>query len=150
MEKTPRKSIFSEIKAPALPRAGSSSHIHTNGESKVKAADPEKEVLGFFLDNGSRDPGDTQEFATSKSINVAQFWGRNFTLDFSVLPEKGCWSWRSQFFPIPGTTGEPGSPLQHRFPQTGDVKSPLGEICKVEKPEMRFFSNRKEGFGADP
>lgn len=47
LEKTPRKLIFSEIKALVLPRAGRSSNIHMDGESKVKAAEAKKEVVGF-------------------------------------------------------------------------------------------------------
>lgn len=79
----------------------------------------------------------------NKSINVAQFGGRNFTPDLSVLPER-CWSWRSQLFLIPGIGGEPGSPFQHKLPQTG------GETCKIERPEMRFFQKKKKkGFGFD-
>lgn len=142
-KKTQRKPIFSEIKAPVLPRAGSSSNIPMDGESKVKAADLEKGVAGFGLENGSGDPGDTQSFVTSKSIKVALFWGRIFTPDCSVLPKRRCWSWRSQLFPIPGIRGEPGSPFQHKFLQTGHAKSTLGETCKIERPETGFFRKKR-------
>lgn len=89
-EKTPRnpkKPIFSEIKALVPPRAGSSSNIHMDGESKVKAADANK-MVGFLLGNGSRDPGDTQKVVMSKPIHVLCFGEETSLLAFLAAKEE--------------------------------------------------------------